>query len=122
MSAEPNAHVLTCLHALQLLRSLSITPPSVDATVPGFVRVGSVYMSKGTCHTQPSTPVITHSPRVLSSLEALAAACQSGRAVLLQGPVASGKTSLPRELARLAQRKLHILSLSTDTGDMARAD
>jgi midasin (ATPase involved in ribosome maturation) len=68
-------------------------------------------------HKQPGIlPHIAHTPSVLSSLESLAAACQSRRAVLLEGPTASGKTALPRELARLSQQRLQIISLTADAG------
>ena len=60
--------------------------------------------------------VLAHTPDTLRKLELLAAACQSGRAVLLEGETCSGKTSLVAELARLAQRPLTVFHLNAETG------
>lgn len=43
-----------------------------------------------------SLPGFVHSPKVTMQLEVLAAAVNSKRAVLLEGPSASGKSSLVR--------------------------
>ena len=62
------------------------------------------------------SPGAAHTPETRRRLEQLAAASQSGRAVLLEGPTCSGKTQLVRELARLARQPLVIVSLTAETG------
>jgi MoxR-like ATPase len=55
-------------------------------------------------------------PDTRRRLEQIAAASQSGRAVLLEGPTCSGKTQLVQELARLARHPLVVISLTAETG------
>lgn len=57
-----------------------------------------------------------HTPEMRRRLEQVAAASQSGRAVLLEGPTCSGKTQLVRELARLARYPLVVVNLTAETG------
>lgn len=57
-----------------------------------------------------------HSPATVERLETLAAACQSRCAVLLEGDTCSGKTALVQELARLAGRRLVVVSMTAETG------
>lgn len=73
------------------------------------VRVGSIYMMKG--RIKMEYPSLVHTPHTVSKLEALAAACQSKRGVLLEGGTCSGKTSLVCELARLTQNKVCLVSI-----------
>jgi MoxR-like ATPase len=58
-----------------------------------------------------------HTPETRRRLEQIAAASQSGRAMLLEGPTCSGKTQLVRELARLAGYPLVVINLTAETGE-----
>jgi MoxR-like ATPase len=105
-------------------------PPMVDISVPGYLRVGSVYMpvnESNTIELVSSTPTIkelllpgnspqlVHTPQTIKQLEVLSAALQSRRAILLEGDTASRKTSLVRELARLTNNKLVVIPMNLDT-------
>jgi hypothetical protein len=89
-------------------------PPAIDTSVPGVVRVGSIYMERGD---EPgSTPPLVHTRGTLQRLEMLAAATRSGRTVCLEGDTASGKTALVAELARLAGMQLRVLPMTAESG------
>lgn len=96
-----------------------IAKPEVDSSVPGMVRIGTVYLTKGTYEVTGahlSTPThLVHSPDTIERLEALSAAVQSRRAVLLEGDTCSGNTALVKELSRLCKRRLVVVSLTRDT-------
>ena len=86
--------------------------PSIDLSVGDLVRIGNVYMEKDeACASQGS---LVHTVKTIRQLELLATASQSQRAVLLEGPTCSKKTSLVRELASLAGVPLLVLSLHRD--------
>lgn len=51
-------------------------------------------------------------------LEMLATACQSGRTVCVEGDTGSGKSALVQELARLAGRRLLIVPMTAETGNV----
>jgi hypothetical protein len=72
----------------------------IDTSVPGMLRVGAVYLTLGsdTKGELRGAHRAVFSPETVSKLELLSAAVQSGRAVLLEGDTASGKTALPKEL------------------------
>ncbi len=97
---------------------MDVANPEVDASVPGMVRIGTVYLTQGTCEASgagQSTPTrLVHSPDTVERLEALAAAVQSRRAVLLEGDTCSGKTALVKELARLCKRRLVVIPMTHD--------
>lgn len=97
---------------------VGVAEPEVDSSVPGMVRIGTVYLTQGTCEgsgADVSTPTcLVHSPDTVERLEALAAAVQSRRAVLLEGDTCSGKTALVKELARLCKRRLVVLPMTHD--------
>jgi midasin len=84
---------------------------SIDDTVPGYLRIGTVYLRTGHCPDIEVPQSFIHSRVTVDQLSLLAAAVQSKRPVLLQGDCC-GKTSLVRELARLARRKLVIIHMS----------
>ncbi|KAK3251777.1 hypothetical protein CYMTET_38895 [Cymbomonas tetramitiformis] len=96
--------------------------------LPGLLRIGPVYLETGeeqdqedelgearTCvdKDQGQTGLchgkLVHSPTTVKRLELMAAACRGRFGMLLEVPTCSGKTSLVKELARLAQRKLLIV-------------
>lgn len=95
-----------------------VAKPEVDSSVPGMVRIGTVYLTAGTCEALeagPSTPIcLVHSPDTIERLEALSAAVQSRRAVLLEGDTCSRKTALVKELARLCKRRLVVIPMTHD--------
>ncbi|CAM9111349.1 unnamed protein product, partial [Ectocarpus sp. 13 AM-2016] len=95
-----------------------VAEPEVDSSVPGMVRIGTVYLTQGTCEafgeTLSAPASLVHSPETIERLEALAAAVQSRRAVLLEGDTCSGKTALVKELARLCKRRLVVIPLTHD--------
>jgi MoxR-like ATPase len=91
----------------------------VDASVPGLLRIGAAYLDSG-CHEDDLGDGLVHTPAVVARLEALAAAVAAARPVLLEGETCSGKSALVEELARLAKRKLVVLSMTheTETSDL----
>ncbi|CAM9430054.1 unnamed protein product, partial [Ectocarpus sp. 6 AP-2014] len=97
---------------------MGMAEPEVDSSVPGMVRIGTVYLTQGTCEAfgeSLSAPAsLVHSPETIERLEALAAAVQSRRAVLLEGDTCSGKTALVKELARLCKRRLVVIPMTHD--------
>eukprot|EP00953_Heterococcus_sp_UTEX-ZZ885_P016881 9474-Heterococcus_DN1.PRE.2 len=106
----------------QLLARLDFNK-AIDASVPGIVRIGTVYIDKGTHQhddNDGSHQQLVHSAETIADLETLAAAVQSKRAVLLEGETCSGKTALVQELARVCDKKLIVIPLSheTDTADL----
>lgn len=95
---------------------LDIANPEVDSSVPGMVRIGTVYLEEGTSESSGGAHTrLVLSPDTIERLEALAAAVQSRSAVLLEGDTCSGKTALVKELARLCKRTLVVISLTHDT-------
>jgi MoxR-like ATPase len=91
----------------------------IDASLPGLIRIGTVYLETGS-ETEQSGVRLVHTARTISQLEALAAAVQARRPVLLEGDTCSGKTALVREIAHLCKRKLTVMSLTheTETSDL----
>lgn len=83
------------------------------------MRIGSVFIVRGT--ESPLTAgggdddALVHDSTTVACLEELATASVSALAVLLDGGPAARKTAIVRELARLARRKLVVISLSHDT-------
>lgn len=96
-----------------------VAEESVDDAVTGFLRIGTVYMKTGSEDTSDCSGLV-HTRETVRQLEVLAAACQSTRGVLLEGDTASRKTSLVRELARLARRRLVVVPMNenTEPGDL----
>jgi MoxR-like ATPase len=93
---------------------------TVDASVPGFVRIGAVYMRTGDrAPGHGAVEALVHTRATVTQLSMLAAAAQSKRPVLLEGECA-GKTALVRELARLCQRHLVVVSMNEnmETSDL----
>ena len=86
--------------------------PSIDVSVSELVRIGSVYMEKDEIHSSHGS--LVHTVDTVCQLELLATASQSQRAVLLEGPTCSKKTSLVKELAALTGTPLFVLSLHRD--------
>ena len=82
---------------------------SIDTSVSNLVRIGSVYLNKNP--SRASSGFLVHTKETVEQLELLAAASQSTRTVLLEGPTCSRKTSLVKELAALTGRPLLLLSL-----------
>eukprot|EP00899_Mesostigma_viride_P017506 jgi/Mesvir1/25757/Mv01936-RA.1 len=97
--------------------ALSASAFSIDMGTPGFVRIGAVYLKLGDVPTpdMDARGSLVHTPGTTHQLEMLAAACQSGRPVLLQGDTGTRKTSLVQELARIARRQLVVMNMSDDT-------
>eukprot|EP00397_Hematodinium_sp_SG-2012_P000003 GEMP01000003.1.p1 GENE.GEMP01000003.1~~GEMP01000003.1.p1 ORF type:complete len:4909 (+),score=981.62 GEMP01000003.1:163-14889(+) len=95
---------------------------SMDDSTPGCVRIGAVYLSTGTVETEPgrTTSALVKTPGTVEKLEILASAVCSKRAVLLEGPACTAKSSLVRELSTLAKRRLLEVTLHQDTevGDL----
>ena len=85
---------------------------TIDVSVSELIRIGSVYMEKD--ESQSSRGSLVPTVDTVCQLELLATACQSQRAVLLEGPTCSKKTSLVKELAALTGTPLFILSLHRD--------
>ena len=85
---------------------------SIDLSVGDLVRIGNVYMEKD--EARASRGSLVHTVKTIRQLELLATASQSQRAVLLEGPTCSKKTSLVKELASLAGVPLLKLSLHRD--------
>ena len=100
------------LRSEYLKKSKSII--TIDDSVFDTIRIGSIYMRKGTSSLINATNLI-HSKETVKQLELIAAACQSKRAVLLEGETCSRKTALVQELANLTKNKLVIISLNQDT-------
>ena len=95
---------------------LSESNPTItnDDSVFDMIRIGSIHLRKATtCLINTSN--LIHSKETVKQLELLAAACQSKRAVLLEGETCSKKTALVQELAYLTKNKLLIISLNQDT-------
>ncbi len=94
---------------------------TIDDSVSGFVRIGAVYMRTGgyVAEGDASVESLVHTESTVAQLSMLAAASQSKRPVLLEGECA-GKTALVRELARLTQRRLVLISMneSMETSDL----
>jgi hypothetical protein len=66
--------------------SLVSGPPTL-AESPSYVRIGSVFLRRGMFDNNGADVSLVHTPEILRRLESLAAACQSKRAVLLEGEV-----------------------------------
>ena len=82
---------------------------SIDTSVNNLVRIGRVYLNKNP--NRASNGSLVHTKETVEQLELLAAASQSTRTVLLEGPTCSRKTCLVKELAVLTGRPLLLLSL-----------
>ena len=85
---------------------------SIDLSVGDLVRIGNVYMEKDEARVSQGS--LVHTVKTIRQLELLATASQSQRAVLLEGPTCSKKTSLVKELASLRGVPLLVLSLHQD--------
>jgi MoxR-like ATPase len=95
----------------------------IDTSIPDMVRIGTVYLDVGTRADTTGASTLhgfIHTAHTIAQLESIAAAVQAERAVLLEGDTCSGKTSIIRELARLCQRELVVLSMNheTETSDL----
>eukprot|EP00467_Chlorarachnion_reptans_P010801 CAMPEP_0114502740 /NCGR_PEP_ID=MMETSP0109-20121206/9264_1 /TAXON_ID=29199 /ORGANISM="Chlorarachnion reptans, Strain CCCM449" /LENGTH=7408 /DNA_ID=CAMNT_0001680699 /DNA_START=96 /DNA_END=22323 /DNA_ORIENTATION=+ len=86
---------------------------SLDSNSSAFLRIGSIFLQKGT-EESDITPLV-HTKETVGQLELVAAACQSRRLCLLEGDTCSRKTSLVHELARLCKRKLVAIPMNSDT-------
>eukprot|EP01060_Flectonema_neradi_P010401 TRINITY_DN1748_c0_g2_i1.p1 TRINITY_DN1748_c0_g2~~TRINITY_DN1748_c0_g2_i1.p1 ORF type:complete len:4122 (+),score=700.79 TRINITY_DN1748_c0_g2_i1:55-12420(+) len=99
-----------------ITNSVSITPgyPHIAAmgfgSVIMFERVG---MLRG--YAASASKPLPPSAELRDRLSALAAASVSSLAVLLEGPTASGKTALVRELSRICGQKLQIIPITPNT-------
>ncbi|CAF4496215.1 unnamed protein product, partial [Rotaria sp. Silwood2] len=93
---------------------------SIDTTVATVVRIGSIYISTGTEEPISSDHALIHTKKTIRQLELLAAACQSKRAILLEGDICSRKSSLVMELARLTRQRLIIIPMheNFETSDL----
>ncbi|CAF4763759.1 unnamed protein product, partial [Rotaria sp. Silwood1] len=93
---------------------------SIDTGVASVVRIGSIYISTGSQLPSPTDCGLIHTQKTIRQLELLAAACQSTRAVLLEGDICSRKTSLVMELARLTRRHVSVIALheNFETSDL----
>ena len=74
---------------------LKRTNATIDTSVAGMLRIGTIYMKISDSDAGPKSADIVHSPKTIRTLEALAAAVQSEppRAVLLEGDCSSGAPS-----------------------------
>ena len=86
-----------------------VNSTSIDTSVSNLVRIGRVYLNKNP--NRASNGCLVHTKETVAQLELLAAASQSTRTVLLEGPTCSKKTCLVKELASLTGRPLLLLSL-----------
>ncbi|CAF3688580.1 unnamed protein product [Rotaria sp. Silwood1] len=84
---------------------------SIDTSVATVVRIGSIYVGTGREEPSPIDTGLIHTKKTVRQLELLAAACQSKRAILLEGDICSRKSSLVMELARLTRHRLIIIPL-----------
>ncbi|CAF5133144.1 unnamed protein product, partial [Rotaria magnacalcarata] len=84
---------------------------SIDTSVDTVVRIGSIYVGAGREEPSPIDIGLIHTKKTVRQLELLAAACQSRRAILLEGDICSRKSSLVVELARLTRNRLIIIPL-----------
>ena len=93
---------------------------SIDTAVPSVIRIGSIYVSTGSELPSPSDMGLIHTKKTVRQLELLAVACQSKRAVLLEGDICSRKSSLVIELARLTRHRLLIMAMheNFETSDL----
>ncbi|CAF3665321.1 unnamed protein product [Rotaria sp. Silwood1] len=93
---------------------------TIDDTVASIVRIGSVYINKGSLLSSNNDIELIHTKKTIRQLELLASACQSKRAILLEGGICSRKSTLVMELARLTRNRLLILPLheNFETADL----
>ena len=93
---------------------------SIDTTVATVVRIGSIYINTGNEEPVSSNVALVHTEKTVRQLELLAAACQSKRAILLEGDICSRKSSLVIELARLTRQRLIIIPMheNFETSDL----
>ncbi|CAF4694006.1 unnamed protein product, partial [Rotaria sp. Silwood1] len=84
---------------------------SIDMAVATVVRIGSIYINTGSEDISSSNIGLIHTKKTVRQLELLAAACQSKRAILLEGDICSRKSSLVIELARITRNRLIIIPL-----------
>ncbi|CAF1499820.1 unnamed protein product [Didymodactylos carnosus] len=84
---------------------------SVDASTATVVRIGSIYIMTGSKEPSPTDIGLIYTKKTVRQLELLAAACQSKRAILLEGDICSRKSSLVMELACLTRHRLIIIPL-----------
>jgi hypothetical protein len=86
----------------------------VDVTIPGFVRVGAMYVNSSGRLPELDPDVVYNEPFV-SLLEQLLLAVNANLPVLIEGGTATMKSLSVRELARLLGKHLHVIPLSADT-------
>ncbi|CAF4262361.1 unnamed protein product, partial [Rotaria sp. Silwood2] len=93
---------------------------SIDTAVPSIVRIGSIYIPTGRELPSKENFGLIHTRNTVRQLELLAAACQSGRTILLEGDICSRKSSLVIELSRLTRHRLLIIALheNFETSDL----
>ena len=81
----------------------------------GYVRIGSVFLACGSYLGASTKGKLVHTPETVNKLEMLALATQSKRTVLVEGDIASGKTELVKELARITNNELVTIPMSQNT-------
>ena len=84
---------------------------SIDTSVAAVIRIGTIYIGTGTEEPSFIDTGLIHTKKTVRQLEFLAAACQSRRAILLEGDICSRKSSLVMELSRLTRNRLIIIPL-----------
>ncbi|CAF4492627.1 unnamed protein product, partial [Rotaria magnacalcarata] len=93
---------------------------SIDVAIGNVVRIGSIYINTGLEELNQTLPALIHTKQTIEQLELLATACQSKRAILLEGDICSRKSSLVIELARLTRHRLIVIPLheNFETSDL----
>ncbi|CAF4794749.1 unnamed protein product, partial [Rotaria sp. Silwood1] len=93
---------------------------SIDAAIPNVVRIGSIYINTGIEEPNKILSGLIHTKQTIEQLELLATACQSKRAILLEGDICSRKSSLVIELARVTRNHLIVIPLheNFETSDL----
>ncbi|CAF3117103.1 unnamed protein product [Rotaria sp. Silwood2] len=96
---------------------------TIDTSIANVVRIGSIYINTGSEEPVDTSAGLIHTKQTIQQLELLAAACQSKRAILLEGDICSRKSSLVMELAQVTRNRLVVIPLheNFETSDLIGA-